>query len=116
MKKGDYVRRLGGGSDLLTTGKTYRVKSLSGEFSLIVEGNTKTFGTEYFEPVKVAVHCKTKEEWNKVQEKAFEEGKIWQCEEVGKLEDWRNKDECIDWYYFGGAKLGRSPVKFYKNI
>ncbi|MEE9354227.1 MAG: hypothetical protein V3U75_01420 [Methylococcaceae bacterium] len=61
MEKGDYVRRCITAYGL-TAGNVYRVDDIGTWGDL--EINKRLYNSESFEPVKVAVHCKTRGEWD----------------------------------------------------
>ena len=65
MKKGDYVRCTNE-KDEQKYGNVYRLVSVSGGGEVGLEGVGGSFGQRFFEPAKVAVLCKTQEEWNAV--------------------------------------------------
>jgi hypothetical protein len=89
VKKGDYVRCINIDNDLVKKGKIYRVEDIDHEGDPIVRGDA--YMSADFEPVKVAVHCKTEEEWERVQKEAF--GAI-RCST--NYFNGREKDYCIN--------------------
>ena len=67
MKVGDYVR-CNNELDKQKHGNVYRLASVNGGGEVRLEGVSGSFGQSWFDPVKVAVHCKTKDEWDRVCE------------------------------------------------
>ena len=93
MKKGDYVKWINSTqSEYVTEGKVYKIATLDGDWLRVKNDSGKIMGWQHcnFEPVKVAVHCKTETEWNRVCENhsctadfGGVSGVSNECEEVG---------------------------------
>lgn len=62
---------------------------------------------------KIAVHCKTREEWDSVQKKAVSGGILW-CDKVKYSDTWSTygDDSCIA---FTAQGMKFSPSRFYKE-
>ena len=93
MKKGDYVRCIkelpSRQFAIITKGRCYKILSLwyDGNSGVVIKDDTGKrveIISNRFEPVKVAVHCKTEEEWARVKVAMKTDYPVWDQIVVGE--------------------------------